>query len=72
MGNLLLAERRWREGVEHLRTALELDPNLADAHFLLAAVLSAQGKTDEATAHYADAVRLKPELAGRAPGGRRN
>ena len=43
--------------------ALALDPNLADAHFKLAILLTESGELEEARRHLAATVRLAPEYA---------
>ena len=47
--------------------ALQADPGLAEAHFNFAAALRELGRPDEARVHIEEAVRLRPDLAGRAP-----
>lgn len=43
-----------------LKRAIEREPNLGDAHFLLGIAASVDGKFTEAAAHFARAVRAKP------------
>ena len=43
--------------------AVRLSPNQADAHSNLGAVLSRQGRFDEAKAHFGEALRLNPNHA---------
>lgn len=50
------------------RKALELDPNLADAHVLLASMLRKQWKWDEAEAEYSRALELSPGSAAAQAG----
>lgn len=54
---------------QRLDAALRLAPGRPELHYDLALALSAQGRQDEARVHYAEAVRLNPQLAGLpAPG----
>ena len=50
----------WHSGSAVFAHALELNPQNATLHDLLAAVLSGSGQTNEAVQHYREAVRLKP------------
>jgi serine/threonine protein kinase/tetratricopeptide (TPR) repeat protein len=50
-----------RKGVEMERRALEIDPELADAHNWLGAGLLTLGKVDEAIASISEAIRLEPD-----------
>lgn len=50
----------WRNSVELFKQAIVVNPGNAAAHDLLGAVLSGDGKPDEAIEHYRQAVRLKP------------
>jgi adenylate cyclase len=52
--------RRFGEAVRALRRALELNPNFALAHALLAHVLSLQGAPQEAVDSAEHALRLSP------------
>ena len=45
------------------RRALDVDPNLADAHSELATALLSKGDTQKAEAHYLEAARLDPKRA---------
>ena len=44
------------------RTALRLDPSLAEVHTSLATALSLEGRRDEAQAHFEQAIALNPDL----------
>lgn len=55
--------RRYREAEELERRALELDPESVPAHRVLAIVLFALGRGEEAWQHYAKALQLDPEDA---------
>jgi serine/threonine protein kinase/tetratricopeptide (TPR) repeat protein len=50
-----------RKGVEMERRALEIDPDLADAHMWLGAGLLTLGQVDDAIASINEAIRLEPE-----------
>jgi tetratricopeptide (TPR) repeat protein len=54
---------RFGEAAEHLRSALRLDPGMADAHSSLGGVLAAQGRNEDAVGEYEQAIRLDPGLA---------
>lgn len=62
---MLLRETRGsREEVEkNLRRALELNPNYAEAHFMLAVLLTAAGKAGEAIPHLERANAILPRQA---------
>lgn len=53
-GDVKGAEARYRE-------ALVLDPESADAHYLLGNLCRAQHRTDEALGHFREALRLRPD-----------
>lgn len=55
------ADNSGQYGIEAAERALELDPNLADAHSAKARILSARGKYDEAWAYHERALELDPE-----------
>ena len=46
------------------REAIQINPDLAEAHFNLGNILFAQGDNEEAIAEYRQAIRAKPDLAG--------
>ncbi|MCY3969792.1 MAG: tetratricopeptide repeat protein [Acidobacteria bacterium] len=48
----------------HLRSALELDPGLIEAHALLGRLLAQQGQYPEAASHFARAISRNPANAG--------
>ena len=50
-----------RKGVEMERRAIEIDPDLADAHMWLGSGLLALGQVDAAIAAVNEAIRLEPE-----------
>ncbi|MEK7223059.1 MAG: tetratricopeptide repeat protein, partial [Pseudomonadota bacterium] len=47
----------------HLNTALQLQPDYAEAQYNLANLLRNEGKSEEAAAHYRKAIELKPDYA---------
>jgi adenylate cyclase len=55
------ADNSGQYGLEAAERALELDPNLADAHAAKARILSARGKYDEAWKYHQRALALDPE-----------
>jgi tetratricopeptide (TPR) repeat protein len=62
--NLALAQHevgRLEQAAESYRSAVALDPRLADAHFGLGKVLRARGRSVEAIAAFEQTVALKPE-----------
>ena len=54
---------RPRESVGHLREALECDPQFAEAHYDLGAVLIELGDLVDGTWHLQRAVKLEPGFA---------
>ena len=50
------------QAYQSFRKALQLNPNLDEAHFNLAIILEERAKTDEAIAHYRKAVEIKPDF----------
>jgi tetratricopeptide (TPR) repeat protein len=62
-GNLatsLLETGQTDEALEHIRKALELDPDLADGHNMLGIILARMGRLADAVAHLEKAVALTP------------
>lgn len=49
------------EALEHIHSALELDPDFADAHNMLGIVLARAGKLDESIAQLRQVVSLVPD-----------
>src|SRR4029077_8579036 len=47
--------------IAQYQRALEVDPNLTDAHSELATALMTKGDTQKAEAHYREAARLDPK-----------
>lgn len=62
LGNQALGSGRPDQAEHHLRAALTLDPELAEAHANLGALLKDRGKPDEAEQELQRAVELKPDL----------
>ena len=56
-----------QQAIEHLREALEIKPDFAEEHYVMAGVLECLGRRADAQRHCQVAVRLKPELSGPAP-----
>jgi Flp pilus assembly protein TadD len=61
LGSLLSENGRTAEGLDHLRKAVVMSPEAADAHSKLAAALVKTGQTAEATEHLEKAVALAPD-----------
>ncbi len=53
----------WQGAERMYRKAIEIKPDYADAYQSLGVVLAAQGKVDEAIAHYQMALMIKPDYA---------
>jgi serine/threonine protein kinase/Flp pilus assembly protein TadD len=60
LGFVKLRQNQPTEGARLLRSALARSPNLAKAHYYLAAVLTQQGELNEAESEYKVADRLAP------------
>ena len=56
-----------QQAIEHLRGALEIKPDFAAEHYVMAGVLECLGRRADAQRHCQVAVRLKPELSEPAP-----
>ena len=60
IGSILCQQGRWEEGMAHLRKALEVNPNYAEAHNNLGAALALRGSADKALAEFERAVEFDP------------
>ena len=60
LGETLGSQGRLDETIEYVRRALDIKPDYAPAHYILALALHSQGKLGEATDHYRQAVRFTP------------
>jgi serine/threonine protein kinase/Flp pilus assembly protein TadD len=56
------SEANLREADEASRKALELDPDLAEAHVARGLAISLMGESDAARSHFETAIRLDPQL----------
>lgn len=63
-GNAHLARGRHSEAIASYVHAIELQPDLMDAHHNLSAVLLAQGQFDAVARHFENVVAFKPDYAG--------
>jgi tetratricopeptide (TPR) repeat protein len=62
LAQALLRRDQFAEGAAQLQEVLRLAPDHAQAHYLLAMALAAQGETAGPAQHYARALALKPQL----------
>ena len=63
LGRAFLTNGQPEKAIENFQTALRMDPNVADIHYLLAETLRQQGRIAEAVAHYEKALDLRPDSA---------
>ena len=56
--------RHLNESIEMARTAIRLDPELADGHFALASAYGQKGQTENARMSFLRALELNPNAAG--------
>ena len=63
LGNVLAESGAYPDALEHLRRAIELDPEYAHGHFSLGRALEASGATAEAAPYYRRATELMPDHA---------
>jgi protein O-GlcNAc transferase len=63
LGELLISAGRAAEAVERLRSAVALQPMMAEVHGALGAALEKSADYDGAEASYRRAIELKPDLA---------
>jgi len=59
--DLMARDRHYTEAQAMLQQAMQLDPKLALAHEVMGFILIRQGKLNEATQRYAEAVALNPQ-----------
>ena len=57
----LSSAKSWDEAIANYHKALELEPNLPDAHNNIANLLKATDRRDEAIAEYRIALQLRPD-----------
>lgn len=62
-GHENLKAGRWQAAIDSYKKALELDPELAVAHYFIGLVYAEQEKTDEAIESFLKAIDLDSELA---------
>jgi len=62
LGDALVAEGKFQDGLDKLYEAARLQPKYALAQGKLGAAMSRQGKTTEAIAYYRRALELNPDL----------
>ncbi|MDW8309829.1 MAG: tetratricopeptide repeat protein, partial [Verrucomicrobiales bacterium] len=59
---VLLEQGRVEEAIGHLREALQIEPEYAQAHYQLGRAHARAGRTAEAARHLREALRLKPDF----------
>jgi tetratricopeptide (TPR) repeat protein len=63
LGRLLVVEGQYDQAMPHLEKALALKPDLVEAHYYLGASLYySQARTQEALAHWREALRVDPNF----------
>ena len=62
-GTVTLEMHRFDEALWNFQQAIRVDPNFAEAHLNLGALLAATGNRDRAAAEIHEAVRLDPSLS---------
>jgi len=63
LGNVMMAEDRPEQAIQHYRAALRINPEFVLAHNRLGLALADRGRPDEAIVHYREAIRLDPQYA---------
>jgi tetratricopeptide (TPR) repeat protein len=63
LGNCLARRGRFPEAEQEFRRAVELQPNLADAHYSLGRALGEHGKNPEAIRSFRAAIDIRPDYA---------
>jgi tetratricopeptide (TPR) repeat protein len=61
MGDVLIAQNREGEALDHYRRGVALDPDYADGHNNLGVLLARQGNFAEAIDHYQRALAIRPD-----------
>ncbi len=61
LANALLALGQVENAIQHYRTAIQLKPDYARAHYNLGSALTLRGDLDEAAEHFRTALRLDPD-----------
>jgi Flp pilus assembly protein TadD len=59
----LNSQGRFDEAIVHLQKALEIKPNLVEAHYNLGFALCSKGRLDEAIRELQETLKLKPDYA---------
>ncbi|MEM1264409.1 MAG: BTAD domain-containing putative transcriptional regulator [Pseudomonadota bacterium] len=60
LGRVLLARGEYEQSISHLRSAIDLNPNMAQAHCGLGDSMAYAGALDEAMTCFEEAVRVSP------------
>jgi tetratricopeptide (TPR) repeat protein len=63
LGNALQGLGESEQAIAAYQKILEINPNVAAAHFNLGSIWQMQGKYEEAIAAYQRAIKLKPDFA---------
>jgi Tfp pilus assembly protein PilF len=63
LGNVFVERGDAERGMEHFRTALEVDPDYIDAHHNLGLALAGRKHYNEAVTHYNEILRIRPDHA---------
>jgi tetratricopeptide (TPR) repeat protein len=62
LAHACLQEGKYQAGADQLLEVIRLDPNNADAYYLLALAQASQGMIDEPLQHYSKAIALNPGI----------
>jgi tetratricopeptide (TPR) repeat protein len=66
MARFYVRDQRYDKAVEQYQHALKLNPNVADVHFLLAAVYSLKDDSENAIKSYEAGLKIRPDAAAAA------